>query len=76
MAVDYAARIAALEDALAQGVLSVSYEGKSASYRSFAEMMQVLAYFRRQLAKAAGLKTSNVGLATFDRGYHHRGRRC
>ncbi|MBP2494949.1 hypothetical protein ABID82_006982 [Methylobacterium sp. PvP062] len=76
MAVDYAARITAIEDALAQGVLTVSYEGKSASYRSFEEMLKILGYLRRQLARANGQRVSNVGLASFDRGYTRRGWRC
>lgn len=54
MAVDHTAQIVALEAALASGTMSVSYEGKSVSYRSFQEMIQILAYLKRQMAKANG----------------------
>ncbi len=74
MAVDYSAQIAAMQAALAQGVLTVSYEGKSASYRSFQEMIQIIAYLERQQARANGQRVPTVGLASFDRGYRHRGR--
>ncbi|MRI57420.1 hypothetical protein D8770_26310 [Methylobacterium sp. DB1607] len=70
MAVDHTAQIAALEAALAQGVLSVSYEGKSASYRSFEEMIQVIAYLKRQ---SSPKKRPVAGFAGFGRGYQTRG---
>ncbi|SFT11687.1 hypothetical protein [Methylobacterium sp. yr668] len=76
MAVDYSAQIAAMQAALAQGVMSVSYEGKSASYRSFQEMIQIIAYLERQQARANGQRVPTVGLASFDRGYHRRGHGC
>lgn len=40
----------ALEAALAAGVTSVSYEGKSTTYRSLAEMRQILAAINSDLA--------------------------
>lgn len=73
MVVDVSAQIAALRAALAQGVTSVSYEGKSASYRSFDEMLKVIAYLERVEARANGRRVSTVGMASFDRGYHRRG---
>ena len=73
MAVDYSGQIAAMQAALAQGVLTVSYEGKSASYRSFQEMIQTIAYLERLQARASGQRVSTVGLASFDRGYSRRG---
>ncbi|GEP09820.1 phage head-tail joining protein [Methylobacterium gnaphalii] len=75
MAVDYSVQIAAIQAALASGTTSVSYEGKSASYRSFDEMLKVIAYLERQQARANGQPVATVGLASFDRGYHHRGHR-
>lgn len=71
--VDHTAQIAAMEAALAQGVTSVSYEGKSASYRSFEEMIQIIAYLKRQQAKAAGTGRAVAGFAGFSRGYQTRG---
>lgn len=73
MAVDHTAQIAAMEAALAQGVLSVSYEGKSASYRSFQEMIQIIAYLKRQQAKANGQGRAVAGVAGFANGYRTRG---
>ncbi|MDV2988161.1 UNVERIFIED_CONTAM: hypothetical protein Q9R58_28060 [Methylobacteriaceae bacterium AG10] len=73
MAVDHTAQIAAMEAALAQGVTSVSYEGKSASYRSLEEMIQTIAYLKRQDAKAAGRGRAVAGFAGFSRGYRTRG---
>lgn len=40
----------ALENAIAAGVTSVSYEGKSTTFRSFAEMRQLLAEMNAQLS--------------------------
>lgn len=76
MAVDHSAQIAALKAALAQGVTSVSYEGKTATYRSFDEMLKTISYLERDQARSLGIKPRTVGLACFDRGYSHRGRRC
>lgn len=73
MAVDHTAQIAAMEAALAQGVLSASYDGKSASYRSFQEMIQIIAYLKRQQAKANGQGRAVAGVAGFSSGYRTRG---
>ncbi len=40
----------ALENAIAAGVTSVSYEGKSTTFRSLAEMRQLLAEMTAQIA--------------------------
>lgn len=43
------AQLAAIEKAIASGVTSVSYEGKSVSYRSLQEMRLILAEIKRAL---------------------------
>lgn len=60
----------ALEHAIASGAQSVSYEGKSISYRSVADMMLA----RRMIRSALGL-TTNLGtyVAAHDRGFQSGG---
>lgn len=74
MVVDRSIQIAAIEEAISSGATTVSYDGKQVSYRSLKEMFQVLAYLKRQQARADGGRVANVGLASFDRGYARRGR--
>jgi hypothetical protein len=71
--VDYSAQIMALNAAIASGVTSVSYEGKSASYKSLNEMIQTVAYLKRQQAKANGQGRAVAGVAGFSNGYRTRG---
>ena len=73
MAVDFSGQIAAIQAALAAGVTSVSYEGKSTTFRDFDEMTKTVAYLQRVQTRANGQRVSTVGLANFDRGYHRRG---
>lgn len=54
------AGIAALETALASGSLSVSYAGRSVSYRSVAELRDALTYMRERLATLTGAKQARV----------------
>lgn len=72
MAVDNSGLIAALQAAIGQGVTSVSYEGKSASYRSLNEMIQAVAYLQRQQDKANGVKRPVAGFSGFSNGYRTR----
>lgn len=72
MAVDYSAQIAALTQAIASGVTTVSYEGKSTSFRSLQEMIQTVAYLERQQARANGAPRPVAGHAGFSRGYRTR----
>ena len=74
MAVDLSGQIAAIQGAIAAGVTSVSYEGKSTSFRSFDEMLKTVTYLQRVQARANGQKVPTVGLASFDRGYRTRTR--
>ncbi len=71
--IDYGPQIAAMNAAIAAGVTSVSYEGKSATYRSLNEMIQTVAYLTRLQAAANGTPRPVAGKATFSRGYGRRG---
>jgi hypothetical protein len=73
---DYSGQIAAIQGAIAAGVTTVSYEGRSTTFRSFDEMLKTVAYLQRLQASASGQKVRTVGLANFDRGYRLRGRHC
>ncbi len=73
---DYSGQIAAIQAAIAAGVTTVSYEGRSTTYRSFDEMVKTVAYLQRLQASANGERVRTVGLANFDRGYRFRGRHC
>ena len=74
MAVDYSGQIAAIQAAIAAGVTSVSYEGKSATYRSLDEMTKTVAYLQRAQIRANGGRVQNVATSTFSNGYHHHRR--
>lgn len=50
---DYAARVLALETALASGELTVESQGDRVTYRSVADLKASLDYFREQAARAA-----------------------
>ena len=41
--------LTALEEAIAQGVLTLSYEGKTVTYRSLADMLETRRLMRREL---------------------------
>ncbi len=62
---DPAASIAALEDALASGELTVEIDGKRVSYRTVAELREALAYFKTKQAEqsGAGVSSSYVSFA-------------
>ena len=72
---DYSGQIAAINDAIASGVQSVSYEGKTSTFRSLDDMLKTVAYLERLQARADGKRVSTVGIARFDRGYGRRGLR-
>lgn len=71
--IDYSGQIAAIQAAIAAGVQSVSYEGKSSTFRSFDEMIKTVAYLQRLQDRANGIRPATVGFANFDRGYRRRG---
>jgi hypothetical protein len=64
------AEIDALRAAMAQGVVSVSYEGRSVTYRNVADMQRVLDSLSAELAELEG-QTREDGLryGLFRRGY-------
>lgn len=59
------AAIAALETALASGELTVEYNGRRVTYRSAAEIVSALDYFKRA---AQGVPASGPAPASADRG--------
>ena len=61
------AQLDAIEDGIAAGVTSVSYEGKSASYRSIDEMLRIRAIIRRALGLDP--QKSATILVAHDRGF-------
>jgi hypothetical protein len=65
---DYTAQIAAIEEAIASGTTRVSYGDKSVEYDSFENMMQRLAWLKRQQAQGSGIKRPIAGFASFSRG--------
>jgi len=66
---DHTTRIAALEDALASGELTIKVEGKETTYRTAADLLRALTYFRdQQGASSGGGSGYGVTLATFGAG--------
>jgi hypothetical protein len=59
-------QLAALEAAYVSGTLTVSYEGKSVTYRSLAELERVLANVRASLDPAA--VAPRTSFASFSKG--------
>lgn len=47
-------RIAALEASIASGVLTVTHDGVTTTYRSYVEMQRTLSWLKGELAKAQG----------------------
>lgn len=64
---DHSARIAALEEAVASGELTIKVDGKETTYRSMDELLKALRYFRGRDAGAAapGGVTYGATLAVF-----------
>jgi hypothetical protein len=61
------AQLDAIEGGIASGTTSVSYEGKSVSYRSLDEMLRIRAIIRRALGLDPA--ASATVLVAHDRGY-------
>lgn len=55
-------QLAALEEAISSGAMSVSYEGKSVTYRSLDEMIRLRYAMRLELGLSAG-KSSTILVA-------------
>lgn len=65
---DQSARIAALEDALASGELTIKVDGKETTYRDTKSLISALSYFRARHTDGAGAASSasyGSTLATF-----------
>jgi hypothetical protein len=60
--IDYSAKVAALEAALASGELRVESDGDSVTYRSTSDLVKALDYFRAQQGRARSATT----LAVYD----------
>ncbi len=59
---DQSARIAALEDALASGELTIKVDGKETTYRDTKSLISALSYFRaRHTEGSAGATSSTFG---------------
>ena len=67
MAATTAERIAALETALASGVLEVRYDGQSVRYQSIDDLKKALAYFRDRQAEEAGRRPVTASVGAFYR---------
>lgn len=52
------AQLDAIDEAIISGATSVSYEGKSVTYRSLDDMMRVRALMRQELGLNAGKSTT------------------
>ena len=52
------AQLSAIDGAIAQGVLTVSYDGRTVTYRSLEEMRSIRAQIYRALQDDAGLRTT------------------
>lgn len=63
--VDHSAKIAALEEAVGSGELTIKVEGRETVYRSMDELLKALAYLRGQQAAASGPARYATTLATF-----------
>lgn len=61
MAIDYTAKIAALEEAVGSGALTIESNGERITYRSMADLLGALRYFE---GKQAGTGTGSDPYAT------------
>lgn len=57
-------KIAALEEALAEGALSVEYDGKKVTFDNAAQLIRRIRYFKNQLQEITGSKTRGPRRAT------------
>jgi hypothetical protein len=60
-------KIAALESALATGELTIESNGERVTYRSVADLVQALNYFKAQVAAASAAGNYGATLASFGR---------
>ena len=63
------AQIDALDDAIARGVLEVTYDGRTVKYRSIAELQRAVAHLSARKAEASGTASSLRKFVSFRKGY-------
>jgi hypothetical protein len=64
------AEIDSLRSAMSQGAVSVSYEGRSVTYRNYADMRAALDDLLEELAALEGRERGHTKYAVFSRGYY------
>lgn len=62
------ARLEALEELKASGVLSTTYEGKKVEYRSMSDLNMAITSLENKIAAASRTRRGSVGVIHFSRG--------
>lgn len=62
------ARLEALEELKASGVLSTTYEGKKVEYRSMSDLNMAISNLENKIAAATSTRRGAVGVIHFSRG--------
>lgn len=62
------ARLEALEELKASGVLSTTYEGKKVEYRSMSDLNMAITSLENKIAAASRTRRGAVGVIHFSRG--------
>ena len=62
------ARLDALEELKASGVLSTMYEGKKVEYRSMADLNTAITSLENKIAAASNQRRGGAGMIRFSRG--------
>ncbi len=62
------ARLEALEELKASGVLSTTYEGKKVEYRSMSDLNMAITSLENKIAAATKNRRGSVGVIHFSRG--------
>ncbi len=55
-----AAKIAAMEEALGQGILTVTYNGRTTTYKSTDDLIKAITYFRQRTRSTPGYKIDKL----------------
>lgn len=62
------ARLEALEELKASGVLSTTYEGKKVEYRSMSDLNMAITNLENKIAAATSTRPRGAGMIRFSRG--------
>ncbi len=62
------ARLEALEELKASGVLSTTYEGKKVEYRSMSDLNMAITNLENKIAAATSTRRRGAGMIRFSRG--------